>query len=136
MEDKSEEIRNHVNRDNIYSNNVLFENGEIRIEYPYEYDSSFYGIAKGDIVKKYKEKGYEVIFIGDGVADIEASKHADKLFAKVGRRLEKHCVENGIEFVPYRDFRDIIENSFQKHEILTSLEAILERFFFSCSSKF
>lgn len=100
----------HVRRDNIYSNNVLFENGKIRIEYPYEYDSSFYGIAKGDIVKKYKEKGYEVIFIGDGVADIEASKHADKLFAKVGRRLEKHCVENGIEFVPYRDFRDIIEN--------------------------
>ena len=98
-----------VNRDNIYSNNVLFENGKIRIEYPYEYDSSFYGIAKGDIVKKYKEKGYEVIFIGDGVADIEASKHADKLFAKSGRRLEKYCLENKIEFISYKNFKDIIE---------------------------
>jgi predicted histone-like DNA-binding protein len=29
-----------------------------------------------------------------------------------------------------------LENSFPKHEISTSLEAILERFFFSCSSKF
>lgn len=99
----------YVNRDNIYSNSVIFENGKIRIEYPYEYDSSFYGISKGSIVDKYKAKGYEVIFIGDGVADIEASKHADKLFAKVGHRLEKHCVENGIEFTPYKNFKDIIE---------------------------
>ena len=99
----------HVRRENIYSNEVLFENGKITLSYPYEFDSSYYGISKGSIVDKYKAKGYEVIFIGDGVADIEASKHADKLFAKIGRRLEKHCVENGIQFTPYKNFKDIIE---------------------------
>ena len=99
----------YVNKDNIYSNDVIFEDGRILIKYPYEYNSSFYGISKGSIVDKYKEKGYEVIFIGDGIADIEASKHADILFAKVGRSLEKHCILNNIKFTAYRDFSDIIK---------------------------
>lgn len=99
----------YVNKDNIYSNDVIFEDGRILIKYPYEYNSIFYGISKGSIVDKYKEKGYEVIFIGDGIADIEASKHADILFAKVGRSLEKHCILNNIKFTAYRDFSDIIK---------------------------
>ena len=99
----------YVNKDNIYSNDVIFEDGRILIKYPYEYNSSFYGISKGSIVDKYKEKGYEVIFIGDGIADIEASKHADILFAKVGRSLEKHCILNNIKFTAYRDFSNIIK---------------------------
>lgn len=99
----------YVNKDNIYSNDVIFEDGRILIKYPYEYNSSFYGISKGSIVDKYKEKGYEVIFIGDGIADIEASKHADILFAKVGRSLEKHCILSNIKFTAYRDFSDIIK---------------------------
>ncbi len=53
----------YVNQDNIYSNKVIFENGKIRIEYPYEYDSSFYGISKGNIVDKYKDKGFEIVGI-------------------------------------------------------------------------
>ena len=48
-----------------------------------------------------------VIFIGDGVSDLTASREADILFARAGLRLEEFCLENKIPYIPFESFSDI-----------------------------
>ncbi|KAF1989937.1 2,3-diketo-5-methylthio-1-phosphopentane phosphatase [Aulographum hederae CBS 113979] len=48
-----------------------------------------------------------IVFIGDGVSDLPAAKHADVLFARRGLRLEEYCIENQIPYFPYDTFADI-----------------------------
>lgn len=52
-----------------------------------------------------------IVFIGDGVSDLAAARHADVLFARRGLRLEQYCVEHNVPFIPFDSFADI------KHEI-------------------
>ncbi|KAF7560478.1 hypothetical protein G7046_g3674 [Stylonectria norvegica] len=51
-----------------------------------------------------------IVFIGDGVSDLPAAKHADVLFARRGLLLEEYCVENKIAYIPYDSFADIQNN--------------------------
>jgi hypothetical protein len=48
-----------------------------------------------------------IVFIGDGVSDLPAADQADVLFARRGLRLEEHCREHGIPYVPFDTFADI-----------------------------
>jgi 2,3-diketo-5-methylthio-1-phosphopentane phosphatase len=51
-----------------------------------------------------------IVFIGDGVSDLPAARHADVLFARKGLRLEEYCIENKISYIPYNSFADIQSN--------------------------
>lgn len=46
-------------------------------------------------------------FIGDGISDLAAAGQSDVLFARRGLALEKHCIANKIEHIPYDSFSDI-----------------------------
>ncbi|RMY32171.1 hypothetical protein D0866_06787, partial [Hortaea werneckii] len=48
-----------------------------------------------------------IIFIGDGVSDLAAAKHADTLFARRGLALEEYCLQHRIPYYPYDTFADI-----------------------------
>lgn len=48
-----------------------------------------------------------IVFIGDGISDLPAARHADILFARKGLYLEKYCLENKIAFIPFETFADI-----------------------------
>ncbi|KAJ5082482.1 Pdp3-interacting factor 1 [Penicillium argentinense] len=48
-----------------------------------------------------------IIFIGDGVSDLAAAREADVLFARHGLRLEQHCQEHNIPYIPFTTFSDI-----------------------------
>lgn len=48
-----------------------------------------------------------IVFIGDGVSDLPAARHADVLFARRGLKLEDYCQETGITYIPYDSFADI-----------------------------
>jgi len=48
-----------------------------------------------------------IIFIGDGVSDLAAAREADVLFARRGLRLEEHCKEHNIPYIPFNTFSDI-----------------------------
>jgi len=48
-----------------------------------------------------------IVFIGDGVSDLAAARHADVLFARRGLRLEQYCTENNVPFIPFDSFADI-----------------------------
>ncbi|CZR53372.1 probable 2,3-diketo-5-methylthio-1-phosphopentane phosphatase, putative [Phialocephala subalpina] len=48
-----------------------------------------------------------IVFIGDGVSDLPAARHADVLFARRGLRLEEYCVEHKLHYIPFDTFADI-----------------------------
>lgn len=48
-----------------------------------------------------------IVFIGDGISDLPAARHADVLFARKGLYLEKYCLENKIAYIPFDSFADI-----------------------------
>ncbi len=97
-----------IEKKNIYSNEAIFENKKIRVEFPYDVEDCFEGVCKKTILQSYKKKYKKVIFIGDGSSDISVSDYADILFAKKGYKLEKYCIENKIKYEPYANFIDII----------------------------
>lgn len=48
-----------------------------------------------------------IVFIGDGVSDLPAAREADVLFARRGLRLEEHCKEHDIPYIPFDTFSDV-----------------------------
>ncbi|BDU50922.1 MtnX-like HAD-IB family phosphatase [Haliovirga abyssi] len=98
-----------IDKNKIYSNNLIFEDNKLKVEFPYEKNCGFCGICKKSILGKYKDMKYKIIYIGDGSSDICASGYADILFAKKGYGLEKYCIAENIDYYGYKNFRNIIE---------------------------
>ena len=48
-----------------------------------------------------------IVFIGDGISDLPAARHADVLFARKGLYLERYCLENKIAYIPFDSFSEI-----------------------------
>ena len=74
------------------------------------------GICKGEVIKDFKDaqkEPYQVIFIGDGYSDVCATKEADILFAK--KDLKEYCIREDINFIPYKNFEDILVELKQKN---------------------
>ena len=64
------------------------------------------GNSKGLIVDQFREQGYYIIYIGDGMSDFEAAERADMVFAH--RSLAEECARTGIPFRHFEDFRDVL----------------------------
>lgn len=95
----------------IYANRLIFNDGDIEVEfYDEKYlshviDKEDYIDCKVEILNKYRGKYNKIIFLGDGSTDKNVAKEADILFAK--DYLEKYCIENGIDYISWKDFNDI-----------------------------
>jgi 2-hydroxy-3-keto-5-methylthiopentenyl-1-phosphate phosphatase len=63
---------------------------------------------KDDLVNYYKENGYFVLFIGDGMSDKGAVRSADYVFVIKGSRLAEFCQEEGINHQEMSDFHEVI----------------------------
>lgn len=63
------------------------------------------GVCKTEIMQDLVQPGYVSIYIGDGYSDICPAEHADIVFAKDS--LARFCIEKGITFYNYENFRDI-----------------------------
>ena len=99
----------------IISNELSFENGKVRMEFPYADKERYFGVDKRSLVLEYKNKGKKVIFVGDGPSDYEAVKVADCVFARSSSRLVEHCNENNIKFSEFSDFEDLIRQYEEEH---------------------
>ncbi|MFA5146913.1 MAG: MtnX-like HAD-IB family phosphatase [Candidatus Omnitrophota bacterium] len=63
------------------------------------------GHCKKTTVLKHTGKGVRSAYVGDGLSDLHASKCADIVFAK--DTLLKYCREEGMDCVPFKDFRGV-----------------------------
>lgn len=98
----------------IYCNSlVIGSNGSVAIETPHGNPTcDICGNCKAMHVVKLKEKGFRVVYIGNGFNDRYGASHADFIFARAGDRLAEYCAANNIPFVPFADFYDIIQFSY------------------------
>lgn len=65
----------------------------------------FCGCCKAGVVRRAREMGARLVYVGDGVSDMYGSALADWVFAKA--RLARHLSENGVPFFPFESFADV-----------------------------
>jgi 2-hydroxy-3-keto-5-methylthiopentenyl-1-phosphate phosphatase len=87
--------RTRFTRDGIEMNSIEFHNSN-SIDF------------KEDLVNYYKNRGYFVLFIGDGMSDKGAARSADYVFVIKGSRLAEFCKKEGINHQEMSDFKEVI----------------------------
>ncbi len=91
----------------IYANEIHFLEDGYRITTPwYSPQTPRRGVSKPGIIQNYRDMGYKVVFIGDGLSDIEAVDAADLLYAR--DELLEYCQKRGIPAIAFTDMRDLI----------------------------
>ena len=98
----------------VYCVETFYENGKLCYMYKnikpgYEAE----GNSKGLVVNSFKEKGYTVVYAGDGRSDFEAAREADVIVAR--SILIDECEAHNIKYSPFENFYDVLN-------ILKSLE--------------
>lgn len=103
-------LNNHgIERTNVYAGDIFFEEEDFRFEYPW-FDPAYplRSTAKPVIVKEYQRRGHRVIFVGDGLSDVEAAEIADVVYAK--DVLLEITRERGIEAREFEDLFDVYQD--------------------------
>ena len=91
----------------IYAVDTTFQEGQISYHYNHAYPGQeSQGNSKALVVEGFQKQGYYVVYAGDGLSDLEASRQADLVFAH--RTLARYCEEEGIPYHPFVDFRSIL----------------------------
>lgn len=99
-----QEVTSHAHR-------LIFKDSQVKIEhyedkhFPHRTNKKDYIDFKLEILRNYKKIHDKVVFLGDGITDINVADKSDHLFAK--DYLEEYCIENKIEYIKWEDFYDI-----------------------------
>lgn len=99
--------RHGANGLDVYANHLEFKNSEIKTHFPHvNEDCRTCGNCKTSFFHHFKKPGNKVVYIGDGWSDRCIAQESDIIFAK--GKLATFCHENGISYIPYLTFADII----------------------------
>ena len=91
-----------------YANRLCIEeDGAMHVEFPWYNlrECTECGCCKTHHLYRYRQRGYFIVYVGNGMSDRCPSENADLVFAK-GVLLE-HCREKRIECIEFRNFRDV-----------------------------
>jgi len=92
----------------VYANQMHFGLDGVHLSFPwFDPQSPMRGVSKPTIVRRYQAEGDKVVFIGDGLTDLEAAGVADLLYAR--DQLLEHCRQQGIRVIGFSDFSDLLE---------------------------
>lgn len=93
----------------IYANQIHFEDGAYRFEFPwYRDETPLRGVCKPEIVRRFQNPGTKVVYIGDGLTDVDAVGVADFVYAK--DNLLKHCIQQRIPAMPFTTLSEVVQN--------------------------
>ena len=91
----------------VYAVDTSFQDGRISYHYNHVYPGKeSQGNSKAFVVEGFQQRGYFVVYAGDGASDLEASRQADLVFAH--RTLARYCDAEGIPYQPFQDFKSIL----------------------------
>jgi len=65
---------------------------------------------KEDLVKQYNKQGFRTIYVGDGLSDFNAFKHADFLFVIKDSKLAELCEREDLPHCEITDFQEVIKS--------------------------
>lgn len=97
-----------VAEDNVYCNATDFSDFYIHVDWIHpcdEHCENACGLCKPSLLRKLGRKDCLKIVIGDSITDLQASKAADKVFAR--DFLMTKCEELGIPYTPFTTFFDV-----------------------------
>lgn len=95
--------RHNIQGVNFFANHLVYKNNKFSIEFPY-YDEKCKIGAGMCKCRQIKEKDF--CYIGDGTSDLCVARGAKILFAS--KNLLNFCENNNINHIPFKTFRDII----------------------------
>ena len=91
----------------IYAVDTSFRDGLISYHYNHTYPGmESQGNSKAYVVEQFQQRGHFVVYAGDGVSDLEASRQADLVFAH--RTLARYCDKEGIPYTPFEDYKSVL----------------------------
>ncbi len=95
----------------VTANRGVFTKTGIAVEFPHANSScTRCGSCKAERIREFRTKRGDnatVVFVGDGMSDLCATKEADLLFAK--KDLEVYCQRNDIAYLQFTDFSDVMK---------------------------
>ena len=90
----------------VRTNHAVFEEGRIRIEYPWaDATCTLCGTCKLLRLFELRTQGHPIAYVGDGHSDLCPAIEADLLFAKA--ELAQLCDQEEIEYIPFERFADV-----------------------------
>lgn len=107
-------LRNGLGEIDVFANRLQIEGSFLRIDFPH-YDllgCEDCACCKTHHLYKYREEGYYIVYVGDGLSDCCPCTSADMVFAK-GTLLE-FCQNSGIDHIEFRNFRDVEREVLQR----------------------
>jgi 2-hydroxy-3-keto-5-methylthiopentenyl-1-phosphate phosphatase len=87
----------------IYAIDIDSNDEKLKIRSEWESETEL--VAKVNIIKQECQNNEKIIFIGDSITDLNASKYANLVFAR--DKLCDYLKEENIQFIEYKDFDDI-----------------------------
>jgi 2,3-diketo-5-methylthio-1-phosphopentane phosphatase len=99
--------RNRCGSVEFYSNRLRVEGNTWRVDFPWYNvrECTDCGCCKTHHLMRYRDRGYFIVYVGNGLSDRCPSENADLVFAK-GELLD-HCREKQIRCIEFRNFRDV-----------------------------
>jgi 2,3-diketo-5-methylthio-1-phosphopentane phosphatase len=100
-------MRNGLGMIEFHSNVMQLVDGTLRIDFPHHdlKDCRDCGNCKTYHLEKYKNAGYTIVYVGNGLSDRCPSTYSDFVFAK--GELLQFCRENDINHIAFENFRDV-----------------------------
>lgn len=100
-------IRNGLGGIEFFANRLRIEGQKMRVEFPWYnlLECTDCGCCKTHHLLRYREEGYFIVYVGDGLSDRCPCESADLVFAKGD--LLAHCRRKNIAAVEFRNFRDV-----------------------------
>jgi 2,3-diketo-5-methylthio-1-phosphopentane phosphatase len=100
-------LRNGLGSIDFFANRLRIVNDTMKVEFPW-YDMlacTECGCCKTHHLFRYRQEGYYIVYVGNGLSDRCPCESADLVLAK-GELLD-HCRANNIGAVEFRNFRDV-----------------------------
>jgi 2,3-diketo-5-methylthio-1-phosphopentane phosphatase len=100
-------IRNGLGAIEFFANRLRIDGDALSVEFPW-YDMlacTECGCCKTHHLYRYRQEGYYIVYVGNGLSDRCPCENADLVLAK-GELLD-HCRANNIGAVEFRNFRDV-----------------------------
>jgi len=90
-----------------FANRLAFKNGSFEVQFPWHdlMECTDCGCCKMHHVQRYRDGGYFIVYVGDGLSDRCPCEGADMVFAKGD--LLRHCQQQHIDHIEFRNFRDV-----------------------------
>ncbi|MDO8567673.1 MAG: MtnX-like HAD-IB family phosphatase [Dehalococcoidales bacterium] len=96
-----------VNGIKVHAARSHFNSGGMAVEYIGPDGKPIQESFKESYTRLFREKGYEVVYIGDGLSDIHPAKRANYVFARA--ELLHECRAAKLTCTPFNDFNDVVK---------------------------